>query len=775
MAMVGNVIVRIGADIKPMQKGLKNAQANVSGFQKGINFAMQNASKGMNMNMGMIASSLSMGKAGLIAFSAAATVAMGVLAKKSISMAMDVVESESLFQVSMGNMADSARAWSNELQASLGLNAYEVRKNVGLFYNMTTSMGLAQDQAYKVSTGITKLAYDMSSFYNQSPEEMFTKLQAGLTGEIEPLRRLGVIVNETTTKNFAYANGIANVGAELTETQKVMARYGSIMAQTKNANGDLARTINSPTNQLRLLQAQLTLAQINLGNAFLPIVSIVLPILTGFAKSLAAVTNTFSQFMSVLFGTNKAQTQNAQSATSAAKAQNTLGTATKKAGAAAAKSVAGFDEVNQLQESIASNADDAAGALGDVASTSPTPTKTDSGSIIPQGILDAAQGFKNAMAPVVAYMDTIKKYFQSFWTDIQPTFMPIINFIKTIFTPVWEGLKTNIIIVMDVIKWVIKGALDMIEGLLKVFGGIVSGNWAMVWDGIKQIVSGAFTIIMSVVIGAGTILANFLKGWAAVMKSIWDVLWYSLHTLVKTVIDGIRDNVLIPFMSWISSVFSTVWGAVTTAFSTALNFIKNLVSTVFNAIKTSISSVMSWMTSTVPLGMTNIKDSIVGAFSTAANIVANIWEGMKATVKSGINWVVDKINGFIATVNGFKIEIPSVTIAGKTIGGGTISFPQIPTIPKLARGGIVNSPTIAQIGEAGPEMVVPLENTSFVDSIANAIGNAVMGAMQFSQPSKTQSGDTVISIDGTQLARVLFNPLQQETARRGNMAIVQPI
>jgi hypothetical protein len=109
------------------------------------------------------------------------------IGKESLKMANDVVESESLFAVSMKGMADDAREWSDDLSASLGLNAYSLRKNVGIFNTMFRSMGLGEQEAYNMSTGLTELAEDMASFYNIDSEEAFTKLRAGITGETEPL------------------------------------------------------------------------------------------------------------------------------------------------------------------------------------------------------------------------------------------------------------------------------------------------------------------------------------------------------------------------------------------------------------------------------------------------------------------------------------------------------------------------------------------------------------------------------------------------------------
>lgn len=188
----------------------------------------------------------------------------------ALKFAVDAQESENLFEVSMGNMAGAARAWSNEMGKSLGLNAYEVRKNVGTFNVMLNSMGLAESKAYDMSKGMTKLAYDMASFYNLSNEEAFEKLSSGLSGEMEPLKRLGILVDEETVKQYAYRNGLAKTGEALTQTQKITARYGVIMQQTSKAQGDLARTADSPANQLKRLKNNATECAIQFGELLIP-------------------------------------------------------------------------------------------------------------------------------------------------------------------------------------------------------------------------------------------------------------------------------------------------------------------------------------------------------------------------------------------------------------------------------------------------------------------------------------------------------------------------
>jgi hypothetical protein len=178
-----------------------------------------------------------------------------LLATNLAKMGSDVEESENLVKESFGSSLKAAQDWSQGLQDSLGITATEARRNAATFNVMFTSMGLATGEAFNMSKGLTQLAYDMASFYNLSPDEAFEKLRAGITGEAEPLKSLGVLLNETTVSQYAYANGIAATGEKLTEQQKVQARYGLILQQTTKAQGDLARTMDSSANSARRAEA----------------------------------------------------------------------------------------------------------------------------------------------------------------------------------------------------------------------------------------------------------------------------------------------------------------------------------------------------------------------------------------------------------------------------------------------------------------------------------------------------------------------------------------
>lgn len=195
----------------------------------------------------------------------AGLVGLNLFSNKISELGQNLGESENLVAESFDGMTASANAWSENLQKTLGLNAADARRQAATFNVMFNSMELGEQKSYDLATSLTKLAYDMSSFRNMSPEEAFEKLRAGITGEAEPLKALGILLTEETVKQYAYANGIAKSGEQLTEQQKVLARYGLILQQTSKDQGDLERTMDSGANVTRRLNTQLGITMTTMG------------------------------------------------------------------------------------------------------------------------------------------------------------------------------------------------------------------------------------------------------------------------------------------------------------------------------------------------------------------------------------------------------------------------------------------------------------------------------------------------------------------------------
>lgn len=228
--------------------------------------------------------------------------AVAAISGVSIKMAIDAVESESLFTTAMGKMADSATRWSKSLSEALGLNEYELRKQIGTIYTMTQSMGFSEEAAFDLSKGMVELAYDMASFYNLSPEEAFDKLRSGLVGQARPLMDLGILTQEATVEAYALKEGMIQEGQAMTDVQKVQARWLAITKQTTAAQGDMAKTLDSPANQIRILKTQFEETATKLGMALLPAFQKLVGLAKTVADAISGLVDKNANLVAVLLG-----------------------------------------------------------------------------------------------------------------------------------------------------------------------------------------------------------------------------------------------------------------------------------------------------------------------------------------------------------------------------------------------------------------------------------------------------------------------------------------
>ena len=201
-----------------------------------------------------------------------------------IQKSSEYTENMNLFSVSMGEYASSAMEYANTVSEALGIDPSVWIRNQGVFMTMATGFGVATDRAALMSQQLTQLGYDISSFYNISVQEAMTKLQSGLSGELEPLRQLGYDLSQAKLEATALSLGIDKSVNSMTQAEKAQLRYYAIMTQVTDAHGDMARTLDAPANQLRILKAQVEQAARSIGNIFIPVLNKVLPYLIAAAK-----------------------------------------------------------------------------------------------------------------------------------------------------------------------------------------------------------------------------------------------------------------------------------------------------------------------------------------------------------------------------------------------------------------------------------------------------------------------------------------------------------
>lgn len=216
---------------------------------------------------------------------------------KFITSSNEYVENLNLFHVTMGETADEALEFANTVNKVMGIDVSQWIKNQGVFKQMTSGFGMVEEKANLVSKNLTQLGYDISSYFNISVEDSMQKLQAGLAGEIEPLRRLGYALDAATLQQVAHAHGIEMNINNMSQAQKAQLRYIAIMEQSTNAMGDMARTIDSPANQLRILESRIETLKRAIGDSLMPVVSAALPYVTAFVQIVGEAFRGLAEFM----------------------------------------------------------------------------------------------------------------------------------------------------------------------------------------------------------------------------------------------------------------------------------------------------------------------------------------------------------------------------------------------------------------------------------------------------------------------------------------------
>lgn len=541
MAMtVDELQVLITAQTSKFNSEIAKVQSQISGLDKNV----KNTSTNMAKSFGSLA---------------AKVISVGAIIKataSSITRAMNYIEDENLFQVSMKKWADSTRDWSKQVQDSVGVSAAWLRKYSGVMTNMTASMGLAQDQAVQLGRGVALLSNDIASFYNISAESAFEKIQSAMAGMPRPLQELGIMVRDSEVKQTAYANGIARTGEELNTQQKALATYLAILQRTSNAQGDLARTINSPANQMRMLKTSIIDLGVAIGTMFQPLLSVVLPVLNAIV---IAATRAF-QALASLFGIEFDASAYADDFTDISTGVESVGDAADSSGGKVkklAKQLAAFDEMNTLNK----NEDSSGGGSGGGGGGSVSLPKIDWDKLY-------SGGFDKVTNKALEMADKIYKAFEKLGKKLNNTFKKIDwTKISAGLNEVWEALKPfgerigaglewfydNVLepLVVWAANNLLPAALHAIAGAINLIGAIIDAcapTFTWLFDNfLRPIAEFTGGIIVGVLQGIGDML-NWIAQQQAVVELIKNIALtigimvaaWEAYQLIAGIVTGIQ-------------------------------------------------------------------------------------------------------------------------------------------------------------------------------------------------------------------------------------------
>lgn len=267
---------------------------------------------------------------------------------KLVAKSSQYIETVNLFNVAMGNYAKEAKNYADEVSAVMGIDPAVWMKSQAVIMTLTSGFGVAGDRAATMSKNLTQLGYDLSSFFNISVEDAMQKIQSGISGELEPLRRLGYDLSQAKLEAIALSLGIDKSVSSMTQAEKAELRYHAILTQVTTAQGDMARTLEQPANQLRLFEAAINQTSRAIGNIFIPLANKTLPTAIAIVKTFEWVADSIA----AIFGFKSADIDDTSLgglADNITNIEDSLGGASSAA-KEFKRQVMGFDELNILTE-----------------------------------------------------------------------------------------------------------------------------------------------------------------------------------------------------------------------------------------------------------------------------------------------------------------------------------------------------------------------------------------------------------------------------------------
>ena len=699
-----------------------------------------------------------------------ATIAKSI--KDSISNLNDYVENVNLFTVSMGQFAEEGMAYAEKVQDALGVDMSEFIRNQAIFKNMADGFGLAEEKAYQLSRGMTELAYDISSFYNVGTEEVFQRLQSGIAGEIEPVRRWGIALDQASMKQWMLKEGIdANVNS-LTQADKALIRYNMMVESMRDngAIGDLARTLETPANAIRILNQQITQLSRAIGTLLIPIISKVIPYIQAFVKVVTSAAQALASLLGIDINFNV-------DFGSASSGVSELGDAMDEASASAKKLkdyTMGFDELNIINPN--------SGASGQAAGSS---LDLDVASVWDEAILqninskvDELTKKIKKLLPIVVAVGAAFLYWSTGWI-VAEAIQTVIAFVQALKLAFKGFPALASVMFPGNTKAAMFDTLGLI-GKYKIPIAITAAAIAAVTLALIDLWKNSETFRDRVKSVVGEIGEAFNK----LKQAVWDYMVVPLMDAFGITANSMTELYTVhirPIVEKIAVVFVEILGGaivatieffaglvrtVGTAMGNIAQFIANVVSTGIENITTmrdqfkslfeqirrnttaKFTELKDWLKKLwgfVMLEVTQFRDDFTNMFEQIRSNVASKIQNLIGFFSSLVGWVRDAISAlkeFFTMDTAGTIELNS----GRIVGG---------SVNRYATGGFIEDGLFTMnhgeiAGKFSNGQSVVANNQQIVDGIADGVYRAVMAA----QAEETGNPVEVsVYLDGKQISK----------------------
>lgn len=625
---------KITGDSSGFDKAIQSAEKSASSFEKKME-NISNKAKSIGDKISGIGTKLTVG----------VTTPLAIAGKGMVDAASDFDENLNKISVAFGDNADEVKAWADTATQSFGLSMNQALEATSLFGDMATSMGISQGEAASMSTSLAGLAGDLASFKNIGIDQAMTALNGVFTGETESLKQLGIVMTETNLEEFAAKTG--RVYSEMSQAEKVQLRYNYVMAMSKNAIGDYARTSDGTANSMRTFQASVENLAITLGQNLLPIVTPIIQKATEMVNAFAAADPQLQQLILKIAGI----------AAVAGPALLVVGKMVSVFG-----SVSGA--IGLLGGKIAE-----LGGMGKAISAVFTAITS------PVGI---AVGAITALVAAFAYLMTTNEGFRN-------SVMQTISTIGQSLVPVIQALMPVIQNIATVLATTIASVLQALAPVLAQIVMMIGQIVATVAPLIAQLVSQLAPILTTIIQTVGNIVSAVLPPLITIINAIMGAIQQLLPpimSVLSTVIDVVSQIItaITPIISFVAGVISDIMGIISPIISFIAGVISSIIS-VISPIASTVASVFSAIFSTV----SSIMDKVGSVIKTVFGGIKSAWNGLTSFVSGVFSGIGSAVNSLVSTVKGFVNGV----IRGINAAIGLINMipgVNIGRIPYLAHG-----------------------------------------------------------------------------------------
>ncbi|MBP3339779.1 MAG: hypothetical protein J6L69_10285 [Lachnospiraceae bacterium] len=664
--MEGLTLEKLQVIIDANTKGIRDELSKV-------NTAVKQTAGTTEKQTGKIKSLVSkIGKGIAVAFSVAA---IASFSKSCIELGSDLQEVQNVVDVTFESMSGNVNEFAKSAISQFGLSELSAKQYTSTMGAMLKSMGITSDEVLVMSKNLTGLAGDMASFYNLSGDDAFAKLRAGISGETEPLKQLGINMSVANLEAYALSQGITKAYNDMEQAEQVLLRYNYLMEVTSDAQGDFARTSNSWANQTKILSESFNSVKASVGQGLINVLTPVLRLINEIIPKLQTVADMFRDFSTSLFGDAGGGNDaiNDVAASSDVLSSNMESTATSAE--SVKRALSGIDKLNNI--SSGSKGEDS-GTSSSMALSIDTSGITNTTSVVNEEVTKIKSSLNK-------FTNWIKNNFSGSFLKVYNAGKDSIKKLSSVADKTWKTLtklKSPLMAWFNVdvtkyLKTVVDVSANYLADMLSLYTTVFSDIWTQAGLPLfeKFVVVGLpmFTQVlteMTATIGVwndeviGIVSVLWTEGIVPILNqvtTVWsDVLDIMNDTWQKygaTIFEGFReairttaDVILNAWETWIKPTWDSfmklidkVWSEhMKPLLSNLANFVGEFVDAALAIYNKFIAPIVGWLSSTL------------------GPIFKSVFQGIFNVVEPIIGNMIDAINGIITTCTGIVTFIKGV-------------------------------------------------------------------------------------------------------------------